>query len=146
MVSNVEPPVPPPRQTSWEFVWDVLLFHPLPQLEHSTIDFIHGTLVGLWLEMEEVAEEVEVGFYPQEGFTKMNKDGNVENRVGIEVMELDAIIEEKTMKEIKRWEGQSALNKILKQNNLLSPFIWSLISSGRAPLDNLLGLQEAFIY
>jgi hypothetical protein len=51
----------------------------------------------------------------------MNKDGNVENRIGVEVMELDAIIEEKTAKEIRCMEGQSALNKILKQNNLLSP-------------------------
>jgi hypothetical protein len=50
------------------------------------------------LEMEEVAEEVEVRFLPQEGFTKMDKDGNVENRVGVEVMELDAIIEKKIVK------------------------------------------------
>jgi hypothetical protein len=96
--------------------------------------------------MEEVAEEVEVGFYPQEGFTEKNKDGNMENRIGVEVMELDAIIKEKTAKEIRCREGQSVLNKILKQNNLLIPFIWSLITSGRAPQDNLLGLQEAFIY
>jgi hypothetical protein len=96
--------------------------------------------------MEEVAEEVEVRFYPQEGFTEMNKDGNMDNRIGVEVMELDTIIEEKTTKEIRCEEGQSALNKILKQSNLLSPFIWSLITSGRAPLDYVLGLQEAFIY
>jgi hypothetical protein len=69
MVSNVEPPLRPPIQTSWELVGDVLLFHPLPQLQSRTIDFIHGTLVGLWFEMEEVAEEVKVGFYPQEGLT-----------------------------------------------------------------------------
>ncbi|RLM94206.1 hypothetical protein C2845_PM08G17160 [Panicum miliaceum] len=74
MVSNVEPPLPPPRQTSREFLGDVLLFHPLPQLEPGTTNFIHGTLAGLWLEMEEVAEEVKVRFYPQEGFTEMNKD------------------------------------------------------------------------
>jgi hypothetical protein len=48
--------------------------------------------------MEEVAEEVEVGLYPQEGFIEMNKDGNVDNRIGVEVMEFDAIIEEKTTK------------------------------------------------
>jgi hypothetical protein len=42
-------------------------------LEPDTTNFIHGTLVGLWLEMEEVVKEVEVGFYPQEGFTEMNK-------------------------------------------------------------------------
>jgi hypothetical protein len=64
MVSNVELPLPPSRQTSREFVGDVRLFHPLPILESGTTNFIHGTLIGLWLEMEEVAEEAEVGFYP----------------------------------------------------------------------------------
>jgi hypothetical protein len=53
----------------------------------------------------------------------MNKDGNMDNRIMVEVMELDAIIKEKTAKEIRCGEGQSALNKILKQNNLLNPFI-----------------------
>jgi hypothetical protein len=57
-------------------------------------------------------------------------------------MELDDIIEKKTAKETRSWEGQSALNKILEQNNFLSLFIWLLITSGKAPLDNLLGLQE----
>jgi hypothetical protein len=101
LATDTEPPLPPPRQTSREFVGDVLLFHPLSQLEPGTTDFIHATDVGLWLEMEEVAEEVEVGFYPQEGFTEMFKDRNVENKVGVEVMELDAIIEKKTAKEIR---------------------------------------------
>jgi hypothetical protein len=97
MVSNIESPLPPPRQTSQEFVGDVLIFHPLPQLKSGITGFIHDT-AGLWLEMEEVAEEVEVGLYPQEGFIEMNKDGNVDNRIGVEVMEFDAIIEEKTTK------------------------------------------------
>jgi hypothetical protein len=64
IVSNVEPPFPLPRQTSWELVGDVILFHPLSQLQSGTTDFIHGTLAGLWFEMEEAAKEVEVGFYP----------------------------------------------------------------------------------
>jgi hypothetical protein len=94
MVSNVEPPLPPPRQTSQEFIGDVLLFHPLPQLEHGTTNFIHGTLVGLWLEMEEVAKEVKVGFYQQEGFIEM-----------VEVMKLKAIIEKKAPKEMGSRKG-----------------------------------------
>jgi hypothetical protein len=146
MVSNIEPPLPSPRQTSWELVRDVILFHPLPQLQSDTTDFIHGTLARLWFEMEVVAKEVEAGFYPQEGFTEMNKNGNMENRIGVEMMELDSIVEEKAMKEIRCRKGQSVLNKILKKNNLLSPFIWSLVTSGRVPLDYLLGLHEAFIY
>jgi hypothetical protein len=67
--------------------------------------YIHGTLTRLWFKMEEVAEVVKVGFYPKEGFTEINKDGNMENRIGIEVMELDAIIEEKAAKEIRCEEG-----------------------------------------
>jgi hypothetical protein len=155
MVSNVEPLLPPPRQTSQEPVGDVLLFHPLPQLQSGTTDFIHGTLAGLWFEMEEVAEEVEVGFYPQEGFTEMNKDGNVENRIGVEVIELDAIIEEKTMEEIRCGEGQPVFKKILKKSWPLRMFFcqechW-IISLGyrrhsstiicRSALDNLLVLH-----
>jgi hypothetical protein len=35
----------------------------------------------------------------------MNKDGNMKNRVGVQMMELDATMEEKTMEEIRSWEG-----------------------------------------
>jgi hypothetical protein len=83
-------------------------------LEPSTTNFIHGTLAGLWLKMEEVAEEVEVVFYPQEGLIAMNKDRNMENRVGVEVTMLNAIIEKKAPEEIRSQKGQIAFNKILK--------------------------------
>jgi hypothetical protein len=51
--------------------------------------------------MEEVAEEVEVGFYPQEGLIEMNKNRNVENRVRVKVMKLNAIIEKKASEKIE---------------------------------------------
>jgi hypothetical protein len=52
MVSNIEPSLPPPRQTCWELVGDVLLFHPLPQLDSGPTNFIHFVLIGLWLEIK----------------------------------------------------------------------------------------------
>jgi hypothetical protein len=76
-----------------------------------------------------------MGFYPQEGLTEMNKDGDVENRIGVEVMKLKVIIEKKAAKEIGSQEGQPTLDKMLKQNNFL-----------RSPLDNLLRLQEAIMH
>jgi hypothetical protein len=33
-----------------------------------------------------------MGLDPQEGFTKMNKDGSVEDTVGVEVEVLDAVV------------------------------------------------------
>jgi hypothetical protein len=52
-----------------------------------------------------------MGFYPLEGFTKMNKDGNVENRIGVEMVELDSIVEEKAMKEIRCGKGNPRSTK-----------------------------------
>jgi hypothetical protein len=55
MVADVEPSLPPPSQTSREFIGDVLLIHPLPQLNPSSTGFIHGILFLLWLDLKEVA-------------------------------------------------------------------------------------------
>jgi hypothetical protein len=35
----------------------------------------------------------------------MDKDGDVKNQIGVEMMELDAIMEEKTAEEIRSREG-----------------------------------------
>jgi hypothetical protein len=64
--------------------------------------------------MEEVVEQVKMGFYPQEGFAEIDKDRDVENRIGVEVMELKAIVKKKASKEIRSRDGQSPLDKMLK--------------------------------
>jgi hypothetical protein len=69
----------------------------LPQLDSSSINFVHGVLVGLWLEMKKLIEKIEMGIYP----TKVDNDGDVKNCVGVDRMELDAIIEKKTAEEIR---------------------------------------------
>jgi hypothetical protein len=35
----------------------------------------------------------------------MDKDGDVKNRIGVEMMELDAIMDDKTAEEIRSQEG-----------------------------------------
>jgi hypothetical protein len=76
----------------------------------------------------------------------MDKDGDVKNQTRVEMMELDAIMKEKTAEEIRSQEGQPMLDKILKQNSLFSDLVRPLITSGRAPQDNFLGLNNALIY
>jgi hypothetical protein len=46
----------------------------------------------LRLHPEELPEQDPVGLDPQEGFAKMNKDGGVEDTVGVEVDVLDAVV------------------------------------------------------
>jgi hypothetical protein len=41
-----------------------------------------------------------MGFYPYEGLTEMDENSYVQNRVGVEMMELDAIMEKQATEEV----------------------------------------------
>jgi hypothetical protein len=81
-------------------------------LDLGSTDIIHIILGWLWLDKEKIAKKVEIGFYPHEGFTKMNKNGDVENRIEIEVMKLKAIIEKEAAKRNQKLGGLTALDKM----------------------------------
>jgi hypothetical protein len=62
-------------------------------------------LVAQWVpNNENPAPKCPVGFDPQETFTKHDKTRNVQNRVGIQIMELNPICEKKSTK--KRMWGK----------------------------------------
>jgi hypothetical protein len=44
--------------------------------------------------VEELPEEYPVGFDSHKGFTKMDKDGNMEYSIGIEIQVLDVVVPE----------------------------------------------------
>jgi hypothetical protein len=46
----------------------------------------------LGLHAEELTEEYLVGFDHQEGFAEVDKDGGVEDTVGVEIKVLDAVV------------------------------------------------------
>jgi hypothetical protein len=61
-------------------------------LNASSSDY--SWIVGAWLRLhsEELLEEYPVGFDPHKGFAEMDKDGNMEYSVGIEIPVLDAVV------------------------------------------------------
>jgi hypothetical protein len=59
----------------------------------------------LWFDSEEEVEKIPVGFNSEKCFTKVNKDGNVENGVRVEVMELKPVIVKKATEKRARGEG-----------------------------------------
>jgi hypothetical protein len=64
--------------------------------------------------MEELPEQHLVGLDPQERFAKMDEDIYVEDAIGVQVEVLDAVIIEKTLEEVARWESQPALHESRK--------------------------------
>jgi hypothetical protein len=53
----------------------------------------------LGLHAEKIAEKRPMGLNSEEGFTKVDEDGNMADRVGIEVLQLNPIEVEKTAEE-----------------------------------------------
>jgi hypothetical protein len=77
---------------------------------------------GLWFDAEEKAEKISVGFDSEKGFTEMDKNRNVANRVWVEVMELKPVIIKKAAKERTRGEGQSPFGKMVKCDDFVNIF------------------------
>jgi hypothetical protein len=75
----------------WWFVGEILLGGVLSHLDPRSSNYSGITGTGLRLHPEELPEQDPMGLDPQEGFTKMNKDGGVEDTVGVEVEVLDAV-------------------------------------------------------
>jgi hypothetical protein len=69
----------------------------------------------------------------------------VKNRVGIKMMQLDSIVEEKTTEKIRSREGQPSFDEMLEENQLIGLLVRPLISNGSVPLNDRLGLEKALI-
>jgi hypothetical protein len=92
-------------------------------LETSSSNFYNILFTRLRLKVIKVAEEVEMRLYAKECFAEVDKNGYVRNEIGVKVVKLDAIMEEKTMEEIGSKEAQTTFNEMLEQNNFLHMFI-----------------------
>ena len=51
--------------------------------------------------MEKITKEIPVGLDPKKGFTKMNKDRNVQNGIWIQMMDLNPIKRKKALKIVR---------------------------------------------
>jgi hypothetical protein len=63
------------------------------------------------VEAENIFPKNPMGFDPQEGFTKGDKAGNVQDRVWRELMKLHAVSEKKPTKEFMGMERKTTQNK-----------------------------------
>ena len=73
---HVDPPRVPPFQRSVQWYINVLTDHPILQLQIYAANHL-GTTTALFLQLDQVYEEVEVRQNPQIRLTEMDKDRNV---------------------------------------------------------------------
>jgi hypothetical protein len=69
---------------------------------------------GLRFDSEEEAKKVPVGLDSKEGFTEMDKNRDVANRVRVAMMKLKLVVVKEATEKRTRGEGQTPFGKMLK--------------------------------
>ena len=66
-----------------------------------------------------MAEEVEMGADTKEGFTEVDEGGNVEDRIRIQMDQLNPIKIKKATEEVFGRQSKSSIKEVLKNNNFI---------------------------
>ena len=87
-ILDIKPIVFPASQTTRIFVLDIVLVHLLPKLEPRSSDYIDVFVVVMGFQMEEMTKKILVGLDAKECFSQLNKNGNMQDTVGIQMVDL----------------------------------------------------------
>ena len=75
------------------------------------------------VEMKKIAKKVLVGLDSKKSFTEVDKDRDMKNGIGVQMMDLNPIEIKKALKEIRGWKSKTPLNKMLEKNKLINIII-----------------------
>jgi hypothetical protein len=72
----------------------------------------------------------------KKSFAKMNEDGDLRNRIGIKMDQLDLVMIKKTAEKVTSREAKSVLKEIGEHHNLICIGCWNVFPGGRTPLQH----------
>jgi hypothetical protein len=137
MVSDVEPMALPSRSIRGELVGNVPIASFLSKLDVGAPydGWIFGS--GLWFYSKKEAEKIPVGFNSKESFAKLDEDGNMENGIRVEVMELKLVEVKKASEERARGEGQTPFGKMVKCDDFVYILHGKWFAKRGVPIDKI---------
>jgi hypothetical protein len=83
-----------------------------------------------------------MGLDSEKGFTKMDENRNVTDRIRVEVLKLNPVVIEKAAEEGTSGEGQSPFRKRTKQDNFVDTFHGERVAKGKTPVNEVLLLKQ----
>jgi len=119
-IGNVKPPLVLALQRSFEWKTKIFFASPLAELETGASDHIDLTALLSRFEIEEVAEQIEMGADTKKDFAKMDEGGDMEDGVGIQINQLYPVPMEKTPEETVGRQRKSTIEEVLEDNDLIS--------------------------
>jgi hypothetical protein len=141
MVSDVEPMAFPSRNVGGEFV-GVFVAGLLPKLDAGAP--YNGWIFRGKLRFypKKIAEKIPVGFNSKESFTKMDEDGNVADRVWVEMMELKPIEIKKAAEEGTGGESQTPFREMVERDDFVYILHGKRLAKRRAPVNKIFLLKQ----
>ena len=64
-----------------------------------------------------------MGLDSKKSFTEVDKDRDMKNGIGVQMMDLNPIEIKKALKEIRGWKSKTPLSKMLEKNKLINIII-----------------------
>jgi hypothetical protein len=87
-----------------------------------------------------------VGLNPQKGFTQMNKDRDVKNRVRGQMMHLNPPMMKKASGEIRNGKTEAPKNMRKENERFVSPFMRKRLPIRTSPMDHAPRLKKVTLY
>jgi hypothetical protein len=114
----------------------------LPKLDSSAPYCRRVFLGGLGFHAEKIAEKSPMWFNSEESFTEMDENGDMADRIGVEVLQLNSIEVEKTTEEGASGEGESPFRERAERNDLIDVFHGKWIAKRKTPIDEIPFLKQ----
>ena len=92
--------------------------------------------------MEKESEEFKMGLDAQKSFAQMHEDRNVNKGIWGQMMELEPVVAQESVKERRTRKYQSPFQIRCESNNFPHIFIRMILTQGKTPLDNRSGNQK----
>jgi hypothetical protein len=134
VVADVEPLGLPVLVQLYQLVGQVLVSGVLTHLDVGTSDYSWIVGTRLRLQPKKLEEQNLVGLDTHERFAEMDKDGDMEDVIGVEIQVLDVIVPEHSFEEFTSGECQSTLQEPGEHQNFVQVLLhWIRIVGGGAP-------------
>ena len=136
MIVYIKPLGPPVTNLTTGSIRDIFPRHFRSKLKIGSNN--RGNIQKVWIRVQEekTLEQIKVRVDSKKSLAQMNKNGNMEDGSRSQMMKLDPPEKEETPEEVVDGNPQSTLHKGLKHNSFRNPFIWSIVSLSRKPLNN----------
>jgi hypothetical protein len=143
MVFDVEPVVLPSRNVGGESIGAVPIAGLLSKLDAGAA--YNGQIFGcgLWFYSEKEAKKILMRFDSEEGFTEMDVDCDMANRIRVEMVEFMLVEIKKATEKRARGEGQTPFGKMVKCDDFIYIFHGERFAKRGAPVDKTLVLEQS---